>query len=56
MKLKKYFSVFLIFIFFINAGGIEDAEIIITADRVDQENLIVSWSINGIENVENVVL
>ena len=56
MKLKKYFSVFLIFIFFINAGGIEDAEVIITADRVDQENLIVSWSINGIENVENVVL
>ena len=47
MKLKKYFSVFLIFLFFINAGGIEDAEIKITANRADQENLVISWSING---------
>ena len=56
MKLKKYFSVFLIFIFFINAGGIEDAEIKITANRADQENLVISWSINGVENVDDVVL
>jgi len=56
MKLKKYFSVFLIFLFFINAGGIEDAEIKITANRADQENLVISWSINGVENVDDVVL
>ena len=56
MKLRKYFSVFLIFLFFINAGGIEDAEIKITANRADQENLVVSWSINGVENVDNVIL
>ena len=56
MRLKKYFSVFLIFLFFINAGGIEDAEIKITANRADQENLVISWSINGIENVDDVVL
>ena len=41
MKLKKYFSVFLIFLFFINAGGIEDAEIKITANRADQENIVI---------------
>ena len=56
MKLKKYFSVFLIFLFFINAGGIEDAEIKITANRADQDNLVISWSINGLENVDDVVL
>ena len=56
MKLKKYFSIFLILIFFINAGGIEDAEIKITANRADQENLVISWSINGVENVDDVVL
>ena len=56
MKLRKYFSVFLILLFFINAGGIEDAEIKITANRADQENLVISWSINGVENVDDVVL
>ena len=56
MKLKKYFSVVLIFLFFINAGGIEDAEIKITANRADQENLVISWSINGVENVDDVIL
>ena len=35
MKSKKFISVFLIFLFFINAGDIEDAEINISAQRVD---------------------
>ena len=35
MKSKKFISVLLIFLFFINAGDIEDAEINISAQRVD---------------------
>ena len=39
MKSKKFISVFLIFLFFINAGDIEDAEINISAQRVDSNEL-----------------
>ena len=56
MKSKKFISVLLIFLFFINAGDIEDAEINISAQRVDQNDLVISWSMNEVENLQNIVL
>ena len=56
MKSKKFISVFLIFLFFINAGDIEDAEINISAQRVDSNDLVISWSMNEVENLQNIVL
>ena len=56
MKSKKFISVLLIFLFFINAGDIEDAEINISAQRVDQNDLLISWSMNEVENLQNIVL
>ena len=56
MKSKKFISVFLIFLLFINAGDIEDAEINISAQRVDSNDLVISWSMNEVENLQNIVL
>ena len=56
MRSKKFISVFLIFLFFINAGDIEDAEINISAQRVDSNDLVISWSMNEVENLQNIVL
>ena len=56
MKSKKFISVFLIFLFFVNAGDIEDAEINISAQRVDSNDLVISWSMNEVENLQNIVL
>ena len=56
MKSKKFISVFLIFLFFINAGDIENAEINISAQRVDANDLVISWSMNEVENLQNIVL
>ena len=55
MKSKKFISVFYI-LFFINAGDIEDAEINISAQRVDSNDLVISWSMNEVENLQNIVL
>jgi|TARA_B100000965_G_scaffold404812_1_gene436706 hypothetical protein len=54
MRNKKILTLLLIGLMFINAGIPEDAEINITAQRADQSNLVISWSIKNIDNVNDV--
>ena len=54
MRYKKILILILIGLMFINAGIPEDAEINITAQRVDESNLVISWSIKNIDNVDDV--